>query len=90
MVLAASLGMDEAADARLASESSDPANPFTTAARERAATFDREATTPTGETVHRRLPAAAHGERWRRGLPWGDRLRLAGHADADRRRARGP
>lgn len=50
MVLAASLGMDDGADARLASESSDPANPFTTAARERVATFDREATTATGET----------------------------------------
>jgi diguanylate cyclase (GGDEF)-like protein len=49
MVLAASAGMDEAADARLASESADPANPFATAARERVATFDREATTLTGE-----------------------------------------
>jgi diguanylate cyclase (GGDEF)-like protein len=50
MVLAASRGMDEAADARLASESADPSNPFTTAARDRVATFDREATTPDGQT----------------------------------------
>jgi len=49
MVLAASRGMDDAADARLASESGDPSNPFATAARERVAAFDREATTPDGQ-----------------------------------------
>jgi diguanylate cyclase (GGDEF)-like protein len=49
MVVAASIGMDDAADARLATEAADPANPFAVAARDRVATFDRAATTPTGE-----------------------------------------
>jgi diguanylate cyclase (GGDEF)-like protein len=48
IVLAKSVGMDEAADARLEGEVSDPTHPFAAAARERVATFDRGATTPTG------------------------------------------
>jgi diguanylate cyclase (GGDEF)-like protein len=46
--LVAAHGMDEAAEARLAADVADPANPFTTAAVARAATFDREATLPDG------------------------------------------
>ena len=38
-----SVGMDADADARLAAEVADPAHPFAAAARERVATFDREA-----------------------------------------------
>jgi len=40
--LAASSGMDDAASARLARAVADPADPFTTAATTRVATFDRE------------------------------------------------
>lgn len=46
--LAASRGMDDAARARLATEVTDPGHPFTAAAMGRLATFDREATLPSG------------------------------------------
>lgn len=49
MVLAATTGMDEAANAHLAAEATDPAHPFTAASRDRVATFDRQAVTPSGE-----------------------------------------
>jgi diguanylate cyclase (GGDEF)-like protein len=46
--LVASHGMDEAAAARLSADVADPADPFTTAAVTRTATFDREATAADG------------------------------------------
>jgi diguanylate cyclase (GGDEF)-like protein len=48
--LVASYGMDDDASARLADQVIDPADPFTTAAHTRVATFDREATTADGST----------------------------------------
>jgi diguanylate cyclase (GGDEF)-like protein len=47
--LIASLGMTPEADEQLAAEAADAANPFAAAAVGRAATFDREATTPDGD-----------------------------------------
>ena len=58
LVVAAS-AWTSAAEAQLATAASDPSHPFAAAARGRVATFDREATTPDGERVRRRLPAAA-------------------------------
>ena len=49
LVLASSIGMDAESDARLAGEAADPAHPFAEAARDRVATFDRQATTPSGD-----------------------------------------
>jgi diguanylate cyclase (GGDEF)-like protein len=49
LILASSIGMDAEGDARLAASVADPADPFAAAARERVATFDRAATTPTGD-----------------------------------------
>ena len=46
--LVVSLGLDDEATARLADEVADPSHPFTAAALGRVATFDREATTPSG------------------------------------------
>lgn len=46
--LVASHGMDEEATARLAAEVADPSHPFTAAAMGRIATFDREASLPSG------------------------------------------
>jgi diguanylate cyclase (GGDEF)-like protein len=48
--LVATHGMDEIATARLASEVTDPASPFSIAALGRTATFDREATTLDGSS----------------------------------------
>jgi len=46
--LVAATGMDEASIARLATEVTDPAHPFTAAATTREGVFDRESTTPDG------------------------------------------
>lgn len=46
--MVARYGMDDAAAAQLAADVTDPANPFSTAAVTRAATFDREASMPDG------------------------------------------
>jgi diguanylate cyclase (GGDEF)-like protein len=50
IVLASTIGMDEAAEAQLEVAASDPSHPFAAASRDRVATFDREAIRPTGET----------------------------------------
>lgn len=49
LVIAASMGMDAAGDDRLTTEAADAAHPFNDAATARTATFDRAATTPSGD-----------------------------------------
>lgn len=48
LVIAASMGIDDDANARLTAEAADPTHPFAQAADERTSTFDRKAATPSG------------------------------------------